>query len=61
MEKQGVIRSDLTNPEHEPEKTAAHNDNKKQTEAELDNDFRKRAAQIAANYYRERADEIAAK
>lgn len=52
MEKQGVIRADLTNPEHEPEKTAADNNNKKPTAAELDNDFRKRAAetvQKAAN------------
>jgi hypothetical protein len=61
MEKQGVIRADLTTPEHEPEKTAADNNNKKPTVAELDDDFRKRAAQISANYYRERADEIAAK
>lgn len=48
MEKQGVIRADLTPSEHEPEKTAADNTNKKPTVAELDNDFRKRASQIAA-------------
>ena len=47
MEKQGVITADLTNPEHEPEKTAAHNDDKKPTVAELDSDFRKRAAESA--------------
>lgn len=61
MEKQGVIRAGLTNPEHEPEKTADYNDNKKPTAAELDSDFRKRAAEIAADYYRERADKMAAK
>jgi hypothetical protein len=61
MEKQGEIRAGLTNPEHEPEKTAAEIDNKKPTAADLDNDFRKRAAQIAADYYRERADKMAAK
>ena len=48
MEKQGVIRADLTNPEHESEKTAADNNSKKPTIAELDNDFRKRAAQSVA-------------
>lgn len=47
MEKQGVIRSDVTNPEHEPEKTAAAAHDKKPTVAELDNDFRKRAAYTA--------------
>ena len=49
MEKQGVIRADLTNPEHEPEKTAGDNNNKKPTVAELDGDFRKRAAEVAQN------------
>jgi hypothetical protein len=49
MEKQGVIRTDLTNPEHEPEKTAADNNSKKPTVAELDSDFRKRAASTAQN------------
>lgn len=47
MEKQGVIRADLTNPEHEPEKTAADNNSKNPTAAELDSDFRKRAAEVA--------------
>ena len=48
MEKQGVIRDGLTNPEHEAEKLAA--ENKKtatQTVKDLDNDFRKRAAEVA--------------
>lgn len=49
MEKQGVIKAGLTNPEHEPEKTANDNNNKKPTAAELDNDFRKRAAETAHN------------
>ena len=49
MEKQGVIRAGLTNPENEPEKTAADNHDKKPTVAELDNDFRKRAAETAQN------------
>ena len=49
MEKQGVIRADVTNPEHEPEKTAADNHDKKPTVAELDSDIRKRAAETAQN------------
>lgn len=47
MEKHGVIKSGLTPPEHEPEKTAAEIDNKKPSVTELDNDFRKRAAEAA--------------
>lgn len=49
MEKQGEIRVGLTNPEHEPEKAAADNSDKKPTVAELDNDFRKLAAETAQN------------
>jgi hypothetical protein len=49
MEKHGVIKSGITPPEQEPEKTAAHVDSEKPTVAELDNDFRKRAAEAARN------------
>lgn len=47
MEKQGVIKAGITNPEHEPEKTAGAE--KKPTAVELDGDFRKHAAQAAHN------------
>lgn len=49
MEKQGVIRPDLTPPEHEP-KTITEPEkcaNSSHTVDELDNDFRKRAAGAA--------------
>jgi hypothetical protein len=47
MEKHGVIKSGITPPEHEPEKTAAQINNKKPSVTELDDDFRKRAAEAA--------------
>jgi len=49
MEKHGVIQAGLTPPEHEPEKVAAHINNKKPSVSELDDDFRKRAAEVARN------------
>lgn len=48
MEKQGVIREGVTNPEHEPEKSAADQQRAPApTVKELDSDFRKRAAEVA--------------
>jgi hypothetical protein len=47
MEKHGVIKTGITPPEHEPEKTAAQINNKKPSVADLDDDFRKRAAEAS--------------